>query len=95
MAFVPKPLERKVHRGSLASALSLRQMPPPAAAIQTRQVLRLHDGSIAIAVTRPETPKSEAWSSNTFRTAGTVAVAGPTRFQPLALNLLRPATLFW
>jgi len=36
------------------SALSVRHTPPPAAAIQTRQVVLLQFGSMASAVTRPE-----------------------------------------
>src|SRR3954451_4731775 len=90
---MPNMLERYVQFGSAARALSDRQMPPPAAAIQTRHVLRLHFGSTTRAVTRPETWKSEAWLSNTFRTDGCVAVDGPASSQFFGRIAPRPRTL--
>jgi hypothetical protein len=54
MAFEAKLPEMKSHLGSPSSALSVRQMPPPAAATQSRHDLSVQLGAIAIAVTRPE-----------------------------------------
>ena len=54
IAFVAKPPEMNVHFGVDASALSVRQTPPPAAATHTRQLPFVQVGAIARAVTRPE-----------------------------------------
>ena len=54
MAFVAKLPDTKVQAGAPASALSVRQMPPPAAPSQTRQVFTVQLGAMASAVMRPE-----------------------------------------
>src|SRR5215469_6493923 len=81
IAFVPKSPERNFHGEPGSRALSFRQTPPPAAAIQS-----LHDersqGPSAIAVTRPDTGKSLDWKSKKFSTEGCVDVVGPISFQP-------------
>jgi hypothetical protein len=94
IAFVPKLPDRNVHDGVAASALSVRQTPPPAAATHTRHDVVPHAfESTASAVTRPETPRSEAWLSKKFRTAGCVAVDGPASCQPLVDVFVRPLTV--
>jgi hypothetical protein len=51
---VPKLPETNVHDGVAARASSVRQMPPPAAATQNRQLPGTHVPAIARAVIRPE-----------------------------------------
>ena len=52
--FEPNAPDRNVQSGWSASALSVRQMPPPAAPIQSLQLAGVHTFEIAIAVVRPE-----------------------------------------
>jgi hypothetical protein len=55
MAFVEKLPETKVQLGPAPdSALSVRQIPPPAAATHKRHLLWPQSGEIANAVMRPE-----------------------------------------
>src|SRR2546421_9610918 len=64
--------------GVVASALSVRQIPPPAAATQRRQNVALHPGARANAVTRPDVTYSRPLY---VRGAGNVAMLGPNSFQ--------------
>src|SRR4051812_35076152 len=59
IALVGRPVSTASHSGTVALASSVRQMPPPAAAIHRRQLPGdPQEGSIAIAVTRPEVTES-------------------------------------
>src|SRR4029077_18448033 len=74
MAFVLKLLEINVQLGVVASALSVRQIPPPAAAAHTRQLVVLQSGAMASAVTRPEVIYSVPVN---VKIDGSTAVLGP------------------
>src|SRR2546421_3534054 len=78
MAFVAKVGEMDFHAGVVASALSVRQIPPPAAAIHRRQKVALHPGATAKAVTRPDVTYSRPLY---VIGAGNVAMLGPNSFQ--------------
>ena len=54
IAFEPSEPLMKDQFGFPSSALSVFQMPPPAAPTYSRHLLLLQDGSSAIALTRPE-----------------------------------------
>jgi hypothetical protein len=70
-----------VHCGCSASASAVRQMPPPAAATQARQLPLSHAGSTAIAVTRPDSwvggPCWVTGSKNCDASPATFGVIGP------------------
>src|ERR1700751_1789416 len=68
-------------------ALSVRQTPPPAAAIHTVQLLLLQAGSMASAVTRPDTLNAAPLNVST---AGSSSPLGPASVQTPCLFLL-----FW
>src|SRR6187551_534610 len=71
--------ETNVHFAPLPDkALSVRQTPPPAAAIQTVHLLLEHAGSTASAVTRPEVVYAAPLKVNI---AGKFAVLGPASVQ--------------
>src|SRR4051812_20274642 len=91
IALMPNEPDTFVHAGVVAIALSVRQMPPPAAASHMRQTDRLHLLLMASAVTRPETCIGAAWKSKKFSTFGCVAVVGPTSCQALPVAGRRAA----
>src|SRR5262245_44981309 len=87
-AFVGSVSGGAIHVGCVASALFVRQMPPPAAATQSRQGAPAgadafpQFGSMASAVTRPDSwvvgPVSVTGSRNWDASAGTFPVSGPS-----------------
>src|ERR1700694_5667531 len=85
IAFVPKLFDKNFQVGVVASALSVRQIPPPAAPTQSRQPfvsrssslsprLGRQFGAIASAVMRPEVIYGAPLK---VKTAGKLAVLGP------------------
>ena len=77
MALLRKLLDVNTQYGSGDSGLSVRQIPPPAAAIQSRQRDGVQVGVIASAVTRPA-----MWNCAPLklRMPGWVACVGPIKF---------------
>src|ERR1700737_4992267 len=78
IAFVPKLFDKNVHVGVVARALFVRQIPPPAAPTQRRQLLVLQVGAMASAVMRPEVIYGAPLKVNT---SGKPAVLGPINVQ--------------
>src|ERR1700736_5773002 len=74
IAFVPKLFDKNFHDGVVARALSVRQIPPPAAPTQRRQLLALQFGAMASAVMRPEVIYGAPLK---VKTPGKLAVLGP------------------
>src|SRR5256885_399204 len=76
----PAPPEMKVQVGTAASPLSVLQMPPPAAATQTRQkpALQPLKVSSASAVIRPETRVVDPVKVKTFGSVAVNPVPSPT-----------------
>src|SRR5918912_2515880 len=75
IAFDRNPFETKTQYGSGENGLSVRQIPPPAAATQSRQFeFSVQTGVLIIDVTRPA-----MWNSapEKLRTPGCVACVGP------------------
>src|SRR5690242_9239965 len=84
-ALVGRSPEGGIHVGWSASASSVRQMPPPAVAIHTRQSPGTHAGSEAIALTRPDScvagPCCVVGSKNWEASPATSGVDGPKLVQ--------------
>ena len=76
IALLLNPFDVKTQYGSGDSGLSVRQMPPPAAAIHNRHRLVVHVGEIATAVMRPDV---RYCAPEKVRRPGIVAWIGPTR----------------
>src|SRR6478672_5038685 len=89
MAFVAKSPETNVQFGDPERAFVVRQIPPPAAPIHTRQLDCEHAGSTAIAVMRPDVTYC---APEKVSRLGICAWLGPTSDHepPPALPLLFP-----
>src|SRR5690242_2467604 len=88
MALVAKLPEINVQLGPLVdSALSVRQIPPPAAATHRRQFVVLQLGAMASAVMRPEAKYCDPLY---VRIEGTFVVVGPISVHEAATTASSP-----